>query len=62
MSKAKVWMTKALYSTHKKATSKSASEAYGIDFLQCNSQDLTTQICNSCFRLPILFTYKGAGI
>lgn len=33
-----------------KATSKSASEAYGIDFLQCNSQDFTTQIFNSCFH------------
>lgn len=26
-----------LFSTHKKATLKTASEAYGIDFLQCNS-------------------------
>lgn len=42
--------TIALYSTHNKATSKTASEAHGVDILHCNFQDSTTQICNYCFH------------
>lgn len=51
MSKANVWMTntKALYSTHKKATSKSASVGHGIYSLRCNSQDFIAQMNKSWF-------------
>lgn len=52
--------TKALYSTHKKATSKTTSEAYGIDLLQSNSLDFTTQICNSCFYFSHFIHIQGS--
>ncbi|MEQ2213893.1 hypothetical protein XENOCAPTIV_022970 [Xenoophorus captivus] len=38
-----------LHSTHKKATSKTASEMFGTDLLQCNSCNFTIQISVSAF-------------
>lgn len=42
----------------KKATSKTAYEAYGI--LQCNSQDFTTQICSLCFHFSCFIHINGS--
>lgn len=43
---------KPLYSTHKKTTSRTTSEAFGIDLLQWISVSI----------FLVLFTYKGVGI
>lgn len=46
--------------TKKRLFQKTASEAFGIDFLQCNSQDFTTQICNSCFHFSRFIHIQGS--
>lgn len=53
--------TMALYSTHNKATLKTASEANGIDILH-GLKILRQKFATTVSTLPILFTYKGAGI